>query len=60
MTSWANEAAFLSGGKQAPHALERGPGTKLLHILEKGGGAEDWLAGCWHYFFYLQSFYGFG
>lgn len=40
MTSWANEAASLSGGKRAPHALERGPslwtGTKAIAYLGRG------------------------
>lgn len=40
MTSWANEAASLSGGKRAPHALERGlslwTGTKAIAYLGRG------------------------
>ena len=48
MTSWTNEAASLSGGKRAPHALERGgqafgQAPRLLHILEEGGKVEGWL-----------------
>ena len=48
MTSWTNEAASLSGGKRAPHALERGgqafgQAPRLLHILEEGGRVEGWL-----------------
>lgn len=44
MTSWTNEAASLSGGKRAPHALERGgpslwTGTKAIAYL--GGGRKS-------------------
>lgn len=60
MTSWAKEAASLSGGKRAPHALERGPSlgqaASLLHTLEEGGRVKGWLVSVCIIFSMLQVF----
>lgn len=50
MTSWANEAASLSGGKRAPHALERGlslwTGTKAIAFLGRGRKSRGLASQC--------------
>lgn len=65
MTSWANEAASLSGGKRAPHALERGPslwtGTKAIAYLGREGKGRVLASQCVCVILSTsQVFYGFG
>lgn len=50
VTSWANEAASLSGGKRAPHALERGlsllTGIKAIAYLGRGRKSMELASQC--------------
>lgn len=47
MTSWAKEAASLSGGKRAPHALEGvsslWTGSKATAYFGRGRRVKGWL-----------------
>lgn len=60
VTSWANEAASLSGGKRAPHALERGlsllTGIKANAYLGRGRKSMELASQCVCIFSTLQVF----